>query len=51
VDVRSFEKLEQEGDNALLELLAMRARCEWAAQAVLATCSCAMKIGLEVSAG
>jgi len=51
VDVRSFEELEREGDTVLLELLVVRARCEWAAQAVTADRGSAMKIGLEVSAG
>jgi hypothetical protein len=51
VDVRSFAELEREHDSVLLELLAMRARCEWGAQAVTANRGCAMKIGLEVSAG
>jgi hypothetical protein len=51
VGVRSFEELERECDTVLLELLAMRARYEWAAQAVIATGSRAMKIGWEVSAG
>jgi len=51
VDVRSFEEFEREDDTVHLELLAVRARCEWAAQAATTNRSSALKIESEVSAG